>query len=196
MTRETRTDETNVYLASIYNRHNDDGVSHQVANTIRFGVRYDRDFNRRWFAYGFTDLERNRLQQLNLRWVPGGGIGYHAIRNERTNLDLLGGLAMNREFFKGFDNDRTAAETQFGQTLSHKFNSRVSWKEQLFVFPNLSDGGEYRINFDNSLVTDITKRIGWQFTLSDRYLSNPPDGFKQNDLVITTGVRVKLGTLK
>ena len=196
MTRETRNDKTNVYAASIYNRDNTGSVSRTIANTIRFGVRYDRNFHGRWFGYGFTDLERNGLQQLNLRWVLGGGLGYHAIRNERTNLDLLGGLAMNREYFKGFDNDRTSAEAQVGQTLSHKFNNRVSLKEQLFFFPNLSDGGEYRINFDNSLVTDITRRIGWQLTLSDRYLSNPPDGFKQNDLVITTGVHVKLGTLK
>jgi hypothetical protein len=42
--------------------------------------------------------------------VLGGGIGYHAIRNERTRLDLLGGLAMNREYFDGSDNDRTRSK--------------------------------------------------------------------------------------
>jgi len=131
LTRETLNDETNVYAASIYNRDNTNGVSRTVANTIRFGVRYDRNFNKRWFGYGFTDLERNGLQDLNLRWV----------------LDL-------------------------------------------------SDTGEYRVNFDTSLVTDVTKRIAWQLTLSDRYLSNPPPGLKQNDLLLTTGIRLKLGILK
>ena len=196
MARETLRDKTTLYGAAVYNRDGTSGISRTVANTIRFGGRYDRDFSKKWFAYGFSDLERNGLQQLNLRWVIGGGLGYHAIRNERTNLDLLAGLAMNREYFKGLDNDRTSAEAQVGQTLSHQFNARVSLKEQLFFFPNLSRGGEYRINFDTSLVTDITRRIGWQLTLSDRYLSNPPSGFKQNDLLLTTGVRVKLGTLK
>jgi putative salt-induced outer membrane protein len=66
----------------------------------------------------------------------------------------------------------------------------------LYFFPNLSEGGDYRINFDTSLVADVTRRIGWQLTLSDRYLSNPPGGFKQNDLLLTTGLKVKLGTLK
>jgi len=196
VSRETLHDKTSVYAASIYNRDSTSGPSRTVANTIRFGVRYDRDFNRRWFGYVFTDLERNPLQDLNLRWVIGGGAGYHAIRNERTELDILGGLAMNKEYFKGIDNDRTSLEAQIGQTLSHQFNSRTSLKEQLFFFPNLSDGGEYRINFDTSVVTDITKRIGWQLTLSDRYLSNPPFGLKQNDLILTTGIRLKLGDLK
>ena len=196
LSRETRNDKTTIYGAGIYNRENTNGISRTIANTIRFGGRYDRDFAKRWFGYGFTDLERNGIQLLNLRWVIGGGVGYHAIRNERTKLDLLGGLAMNREYFKGIDNDRTSLEAQAGQTLSHQLNSRTSIKEQLFFFPNLTRGGEYRINFDTSVVTDITKRIAWQITFSDRYLSDPPPGSKQNDMILTTGLRVKLGVLK
>jgi len=196
VSRETSNDKTSLYAASVYNRENTSGVSRTVANTFRFGARYDRNINRDWFGYGFTDLEHNGLQDLNLRWVLGGGIGYHAIKSERTKLDLLGGLDMSREFFEGNDNDRTSLEAQLGQTLTHQLTRRVALTEQLFFFPNLSEGGEYRINFDASLVTDITRRIGWQVTLSDRYLSNPPGGFKQNDLLLTTGAKVKLGTLK
>lgn len=196
LSRQTLNDKTTLYGASIYNRDNTGGVSKTTANTSRFGGRYERDFNRKWFGYFFTDLERNGQQNLNLRLVPGGGIGYHAIRNERTQFDLLGGMAMNREYFDGSNNDRTSAEAQVGQTLVHQLNSRMHLKEQLFVFPNLTRTGEYRINFDASLITDITRRIGWQLTVSDRYLSDPPPGLKQNDLVLTTGIRVKLGDLK
>jgi len=196
MTRETRNDKTNIYAASVYSRDSTTGDSHTIANTIRAGVRYDRNINRKWFGYGFVDLEHNGLQDLTLRLVPGGGIGYHAIRNERTELDLLGGLAWNREYFRGDSNNRSSAEAQAGQTLSHRFNSRVTLKEQFYFFPNLSNGGEYRVNFDNSLVTDVTRRIGWQLTVSDRYLSNPPFGFEKNDLILTTGLKIKLGELK
>jgi len=196
MTRQTHHDKTNIYAASVYSRDSTDGDSRTTANTVRGGFRYDRDINRRWFGYVFTDLEHNGLQDLTLRLVPGGGIGYHAIRNERTELDLLGGLAWNREYFRGDFNDRSSAEAQVGQTLSHRLNSRVSLKEQLFFFPNLTNGGEYRINFDTSLVTDITRRIGWQLTLRDRYLSNPPFGFEKNDLILTTGLKIRLGVLK
>jgi len=129
---------------------------------------------------------------LSARW-------WHRLSRDpqrRTELDLLGGLAWNNEYFYGLDNDRSSAEAQVGQTLSHKLNSRVSLKEQLFIFPNLSRDGEYRINFDSSVVAAVTKRIGWQITVSDRYLSNPPGPFKKNDLLLTTGLRIKLGELK
>ena len=196
ISRETLRDKTSLYAASVYNRENTNGISRTVANTFRFGARYDRNINRDWFGYGFTDLEHNGLQDLNLRWVLGGGIGYHAIRNDRTKLDLLGGLDVSREFFEGNDNDRTSLEAQLGQTLDHRLTPRLSLTEQLFFFPNLSNGGDYRINFDAGLVADVTKRIAWQVTLSDRYLSNPPDGAKQNDLLLTTGLKVRLGAIK
>lgn len=195
-TRETSNDKTSIYAASIYNRDSTDGESRTTANTVRGGVRYDRDINRKFFGYVFTDLEHNGLQDLTLRFVLGGGLGYHAIRNERTELDLLGGLAWNREYFKGDFNDRSSAEAQAGQTLSHRINSRMSLKEALFIFPNLTDGGRYRINFDASLVTDVSRRIAWQLTLSDRYLSDPPPGLEKNDLLLTTGLKIKLGKLK
>ena len=196
ISRETLRDKTSLYAASVYNRETTDDVSRTVANTFRFGARYDRNINRDWFGYGFTDLEHNGLQDLDLRWVLGGGLGYRAIRNERTKLDLLGGLDMSREYFEGDDNDRTSLEAQLGQTLDHQFTPRVSLKEQLFFFPNLSEGGEYRVNFDASLVMDINRRFAWQVTLSDRYLSDPPGGLKQNDLLLTTGLKIKLGMLK
>lgn len=194
--RETLRDKTSLYAASVYNREKTNGISRTTANTFRFGARYDRNFARKWFGYGFTDLEHNGLQDLNLRWVLGGGLGYHAIKNERTQLDLLGGLDMNREYFDGDNNDRTSLEAQLGQTLDHHFTPRVSLKEQLFFFPNLSEGGEYRVNFDAALVMDISRRLAWQVTLSDRYLSDPPGGAKQNDLLLTTGLKIKLGTVK
>jgi putative salt-induced outer membrane protein YdiY len=196
MTRATRRDKTSIYAASVYSRDSTSGVSRTVANTVRAGVRYDHDINKKFFVYVFTDLEHNGLQDLTLRLVPGGGLGYHLIRNDRTQLDLLGGLALNREYFKGDFNDRSSAEAQVGQTLSHKLNSRVSLTEQLFIFPNLTNGGEYRVNFDGGLVTSISRRIGWQLTLSDRYLSNPPPGLEKNDLLLTTGLKIKLGEPK
>jgi hypothetical protein len=79
ISRETLRDKTSLYAASVYNREKTEGISRTIANTFRFGARYDRNINRNWFGYGFTDLEHNGLQQLDLRWVLGGGLGYHAI---------------------------------------------------------------------------------------------------------------------
>lgn len=61
------------------------------------------------------------------------------------------------------------------------------------LFPNLSQTGEYRFNFDTTAATALTKYLSWQITFSDRYLSNPAFGRKSNDTLLTTGIQVNFG---
>jgi putative salt-induced outer membrane protein YdiY len=195
LTRRTPRDQTSVYLASLYSRDgNAEPESRTTANAVRGGVRYERDITNRLFGYGFVDFEHNSPQDLSLRLVPGGGLGFHLIRTERTHLDVFGGGAYNREWFDVAP-DRNSAEIQVGQSLSFHLGDRTTVAEQFVVFPNLSDAGEYRINFDTAATTAITKRLGWQFAVSDRFLSNPPPGFERNDLIVTTGLTFRLGRL-
>ena len=42
-------------------------------------------------------FQTDALQTLDLRSVFGGGLGLHAIKNDRTTLDLLGGINYTRE---------------------------------------------------------------------------------------------------
>ena len=193
LTRQTQRDKTAVYASSIYSRERVDDVSNTTADIVRLGVRYDRDISPKWFGYVATDLEHNQSQSLTLRFVLGGGLGYHAIKKERTQLDLMCGADWSHETFSDNLDNRSSAELQCGEVFSHKLNSRMSLKEQFFIFPNLSDTGEFRANFDTTFAADITKKIAWQITVSDRYLSNPPFGADKNDLLLTTGISFKIG---
>lgn len=124
-----------------------------------------------------------------MRFVPAGGGGYHAIATMPTQLDLRVGMAANREFFSTGLN-RTSAELLLGEDLAHKFTGTTSIEERFAYFANLSDAGAYRLNFDTSAVTAIRKWFSWQFTVSDRFLSNPVPGRKKNDVLFSTGVRL------
>jgi putative salt-induced outer membrane protein YdiY len=190
--RTTPRDKISVYSAAIYSRDSTNEPARTIANAVRGGIRYDFNIGRKWFAYGFADFEHDEFQELDLRVVLGGGLGYHAIQTERARLDIYGGGALNKEYF---DNDfsRTSGELQVGQDFEYKLSGRSNFIERLVFFPNLSEGGEFRINFDAALVTDITSRINWRLTLSDRYLSNPLPGLRKNDLLLSTGVGIKFG---
>ena len=63
-------------------------------------------------------------------------------------------------------------------------------QEKLLIYPAVTDGGSYRINFDTSSVTILKRWFSWQFTVSDRFLSNPVAGRKKNDVLLTTGLRI------
>jgi putative salt-induced outer membrane protein YdiY len=187
--RATSRDKIGVYYTSLFASNSVSGTRTTTANFKRGGLAYNLNVRKKMFVFGSVDLETDEFQSLDLRFVPAGGLGYHAIATENTQLDLMVGAAANREFFStGLD--RTSAELLLGEELSHKFTATTSIHEKLVFYPNLSDTGNYRINFDTTLATTIKKWLSWQFTFSDRYLSNPVPGRKQNDLLVSTGVRL------
>jgi putative salt-induced outer membrane protein YdiY len=190
--RTTQRDKLSLYAASLFARNSTTGVSITTAEAIRGGARYDRNLGGRLFGFVLTDLERDKFQQLDLRLVLGGGLGIHARRTERMRLDLFTGGSYNREKFStGLT--RNSGEALVGEELSYKLSESTSLTQRAVLYPNLSELGEYRFAFDLTGVTRLTRQLGLQATVSDRFQSNPLPGVKKNDLLLTTGVRVTFG---
>lgn len=191
--RATTRDKIAVYYTSIFSSSDfSGGTTQTTANSKRGGVGYNLNLNKRAFVFGSVDLESDQFQDLDLRFTPAGGLGYHAIASMPTQFDLRVGAAADREFFSTGLN-RTSAELLVGDDFLHKFSASTHVEQKLDFFTNLSDTGAYRVNFDLSAVTLIRKWFSWQFTVSDRYLSNPVPGRKKNDAIFSTGLRVSFG---
>lgn len=191
LTRQTKRDKTSLYAAYINAKNKNKGVTETTANAIRGGARYEIGITDRVSAFGFADFEYNEIQLLDLRAVLGGGLGYYLIKNEKTQFQVFGGGAYNRENFStGLT--RNSGEVIVGEELITKLSDRVLFKERFQFFPNLTNRGEFRHTFDASLTAKLTKFLTWNVTASNRYLSNPPFGSKNNDLLFTTGLGVSL----
>ncbi len=96
--RKTRHDKLSLYTNSMYATNDAPGATPATtANAVQGGIRYDHDLTPRLFAYVGADFQTDALQTLDLRSVFGGGLGWHAIKNTRTTLDLLGGINYTRE---------------------------------------------------------------------------------------------------
>ena len=193
--RETLNDKISVYANAVQASNSTTGVSVTTAKAYWFGGRYDYNINKKLFVYGSGDFEIDELQLLNLRMVYGGGFGYRAIRNETTEFDIFGGGAFNQEYYKTAPN-RSSAELTFGNDLKHKFNDRMKMTQRFAVYPNMSDLGRFRFQFDASLFTDINGWLGWHISLADRFNSDPVLGAEKNDLLLSTGLTVNFGRTK
>lgn len=198
----TLNDKTTIYLSSIDTK-NELATPTTVANLITAGIRYDHNLNPRLFGYVAGDFMSNALQELDLRGVYGGGLGYHAIKSDNTVLDFLAGLNYTHETysngalivpatvpptFTSYGVTNKFAALTLGEELMQKAGKTTVITEKLYFFPDLSDTGEYRATFDLGTVTKISKWLGWQNQFSDIYVSNPPVGTKKNDLILTTGL--------
>ena len=187
--RATTRDKLGVAFTSLYSASDATGRRVVTANAIRGGLNYSLNVNPRSFAFGSVDLEFDEFQRLDLRFAPAGGFGYKVAKTEATVLDLLGGASLNREFFSS-GLRRTSGEALLGNELVHKISPATSLRQKFVLFPNLTNTGSYRINFDASAVTALRKWLGWHLTLSDRFLSNPVAGRRKNDILFTTGIRL------
>jgi len=191
--RATTRDKIAVYYTSIFSSSDfSGGPSQTTANSKRGGVGYNLNLDKKAFVFGAVDLESDQFQDLDLRFTPSAGLGYHAIATMPTQFDLRLGAAGDREFFSTGLN-RTSAELLLGDDFVHKFSAATHIEQKLDFFTNLSDTGAYRVNFDISAVTAIRKWFSWQVTISDRFLSNPIPGRKKNDAIYSTGLRVSFG---
>jgi len=197
--RATSHDKISLYANSIYATNDKAGASpHTTANTIFGGIRYDRNLTPRVFVFGAADLQTDDLQRLDLRSIFTGGLGFHAIKTDRTTLDLLAGMNYTRESYGA---DLTVVPTiaavkhNFaGLTLGDEFTQKLGkaslFTQRFYVYPNLNSGGGYRTALDVGLATKLSSWLGWNINFGDRYTSNPALGNVKNDVLLTTGLGI------
>jgi putative salt-induced outer membrane protein len=187
--RKTSHDEIALYTNTIYATNDAPGATPSVtANATQAGARYDRNFTKVLFGFGNADFQTDALQNLNLRSVFGGGLGFHAINTSRTTLDFLGGVNYTHEDYVGLDH--SFAALTLGEELMYKLGASTLLNQKLYFFPNLDDTSQYRATFSLGTITKISKWLGWQNAFGDIYVTNPPVGKKTNDLQLTTGINV------
>src|ERR1700676_4992779 len=139
--RTTKRTKVSLYSTEIYSRSTLSGVSSTTASAIRGGARVDVNLRGRSFAFGLADFEHDRFQDLDLRSVLGGGLGYHLIKEKDRTLDVFGGVTYNQEYYSqpfsppNPSTTRNTAEIVLGQTLATKLGSRTTLGEQFSFFP-------------------------------------------------------------
>ena len=203
----TLNDKITLYASSIYTKSDEPPPPTVSANLETGGLRYDRNVNPRAFVFVAADFQANALQYLDLRQVYSGGFGYHAIKSDATTLNFLAGVNFTHEtysngaevpptppsttptgIFASYGVTNRFAALTLGEELMHKWGKSTVITQNFYLYPDLQDTSNYRGTFNLGTVTKISKSFGWQNQFGDIYVSNPPIGAKQNDLVITTGL--------
>jgi Protein of unknown function, DUF481 len=194
--RKTLTDQIKAYFSTIYSSAGTTGMV--TANEILAGIRYDKNINPKLFAFVAGDFTHNELQSLDLQQIYTGGLGWHVINQPRTTLDVLAGVNYTRATYTGPTATIGVTKVQqnyVGLTLGENFTKKIgaasSFTQDFYYLPEMNELGQYRYALDAAWVSQIKKWLGWQISLGDRYISNPPVlGTKSNDVVLSMGVNL------
>src|ERR1035441_5726703 len=117
-----------LYFNQIYGTARGNNVTSTIASAVRGGWKYNRNVSSRMFLTGFNDYEHDRFQNLNIRFVAGGGAGVRAVKSEHTQLDFDAGIDYQRE---NFQNGllRNYAEANFGDAWHYQVSKNTRMTE-------------------------------------------------------------------
>ena len=195
--RTTRNDKITGYFNLIRSSALVSGLTETTANAVRGGWAYNRNLHRRVFWTVFDDYEFDRFQNLDLRVVVGSGFGVSVWQGESSRLELLGGLAWNRESFDPVRPQepfvRHAFEGFWGNNLLLRLSESASLTQSYRMFNTLKGSGGpqeggFRQNLDLTLNMKLARWLTWNAAITDRFLQKPVPGREKNDLVYATGL--------
>jgi len=144
-------------------------------NTIALNTQ--RFLSHRYALGGTGQLEQNQELDLDLRVLLSFGGGRFLKQTNRATLLATGGVAFTNEQFVGSE-----ATTNLEAVLSvaWEFYRRDTPKSDiqstLQVYPNLTDLGRVRTDFQASVSHEVVKDFMTGFTLFDKLDNRPPSG--------------------
>lgn len=200
--RKTLSDEFKVSVSSIYatSGTSTSGTPGGVtADEILGAVAYNKNITKQVFVFASGAFTHDALEDLNLQGIYSGGLGWHAIDTPKTTLDLNLGFNYTRASYSSGASatmgavsiDRNLPGVTAGETLMHKFGASTVLTESFIIYPTLTRINQYSFDLNTSVVTKINKWLGWQTTLTDNYVANPPiAGTVPNDVVLSTGFNI------
>jgi putative salt-induced outer membrane protein len=204
-TRIAGRNKMSINFAQIYARQSTTIPFGETANRMGGSFRIDRDISKRVFVFGVNAYDYDKFLDLNLRMILGGGFGYHVWQSKKGFFDVSGGGNWNRETFDVTNivktgvyttQTRNSGELMIGQEFGYQPLSRLKFNEKLAFFPNFTDTGEYRMNFDTTASIPLYKWLEFNVGFSSRYLTNPPVGKVGNDTILSTGIRASFDQTK
>lgn len=202
--RKTTNDAWTINAAQLYSQ--DNKLNTTSANSFLGLIRYDRNISKRWFVFGVFSGMYDELQQLNYRFLPAAGLGFHAIATDRTTLDLLGGFGYTREsYYNGTVNNLASAT--LGDEFVYKITKTTTFTQNLYYLPSLnqpvyvpgpgqSHPSNYRVNFTAGIATKLNGWMTANVNFLDQYVSQPVPGNKKNNVILTTGLGFTFGAKK
>jgi hypothetical protein len=154
-------------------------------------LTYTRLRQNRWLTGAVIRLDRNDELGLDLRTSVGIGGGRILRQTNNTTLQLTGGVQLSRENVSAGVADEDTVEA-FGSLNWDWFRydtPELDLSTNLQIFPNLTDSGRVRAEFDISLKWEMIEDLFWELSVYDSYDSDPVllDAEK-NDYGIVTAI--------
>lgn len=180
--RRSEDDRTTVSAGYLYGRQKVPGGDKVTTVDNWFGAaKYDYFFAPKWYAYATMRVERDNIADLDLRVMPGLGVGYQWIEKPDLNFSTEAGVNW---VYEQYADDGT--EDHFAARLAYHFDKKINDRVTLFhnleFLPSVEDVSDYNVNADLGLRVSLTKRMFSEVKAEWRRDETPAPGKTKDDL--------------
>ena len=149
------------------------------------GAEYSSQFRDHLAWYAKTDLETDRLEEIDLRATIASGLKYILWNEDNRELALRTGAAFRYEAYNAKNvGDFDDPAIDFGLEHSRRFSEFLSIETDVTFVPSVIDFQNYLLTLDSALVVPLGKKSPWKLRsgLANSYNSTPAPGKEGLDL--------------
>ncbi|MBS0170844.1 MAG: DUF481 domain-containing protein [Nitrospira sp.] len=144
------------------------------------------------FIETFGMLEKDTLQNLQLRSTIGSGLGYQFYETARTTLAVSAGLAHVNEHFTNSPSTETPSARWSLRWEHGLWPDRVKIFHRHEAFWDLNGGNAFRVNADQGVRITVYKNLFFNVEYDLRLNTQPAPGRKKTDESVIFGVGYEL----
>ena len=170
-----------LYLS--YNNSHKEDVT--IVDETKGGAEYASQFSDHLGWYAKTDLESDRLEEIDIRATVASGLKYIFWNENDRTLSLRTGAAFRYEAYQeGSGNNLDDPAIDFGLEHSRRFSDLLSVETDVTMVPSITDFSNYLLTQDSALVVPLGKKSPWKLRsgLANSYNSTPAPGKEGLDL--------------
>ena len=153
-----------------------------TADEAKAGVEHTSFFGEKTGWYVKTDLETDKLEEVDLRSTTAAGIKYALLELDDQKLDARAGLAFRFESYETADESAPAVD--IGLEHAYRLTELISFVTELDYVPSVEEFGDYRFTQDTGIEIPIAKAGRWKLRtgLANDYNSRPTGGNERLDV--------------
>ncbi len=192
---QTRTKLTRLSLSGNWNYVETEGLltSRSLGGEIKFDYfPWEKDF----FLFVQASLLRDDFQDLELRTVLSGGVGWQIIEEDWLEAFVEGGLAyVDENFDDGVDETSLSVRVAWGLDWVI-VKDRLTFRHRGEILPSLEDADDFIANLDQELRLTIFEGFFASAGVLFRYDNSPAAGQGRRDTRYTINIGYQFATEK
>lgn len=147
----------------------------QTEDRIKGGTSYESFFSEHLGWYVRTELEQDKIDDIDLRSTSGAGMSFRIINKEHQTLVARTGVGYRYTAYDDGSENESSPTLDFGLAHTYQYKDFFSLENDLTYVPSIDDFGRYSVVHDSGIVIPLGKGKNWNIRMGikNEYDSQP-----------------------